>query len=465
MHVMRPSPAGPSPLSAPLRAPALRDYQARVLRSLLAATRRYPGATLTVMFPRQSGKNEVAAVLVAALLQSHAAKGGSIVVCAPTGHPQAAISLERTRLMLDRTAQLLPAAGWPRLAGDVLQVGRARAVFLSASPAAHVAGHTASLALIADEAQDIDSDWFNRQFRPMAASTGAPAILFGTAWSGQTLLEEAARHNRERDARGRGPGEASWLPWHYQVSWQEVAASRPGYGDYVRQERARLGANHPLFRSQYELVPVQGEGRLFSAAQLARLEGGHERLAAPCPGERYVAGLDFGGPGDAADRTVLTIARLAGACCEVVQHVAWRGASFAATAEGVATLARAWRVERLCADATGLGAPLAEQLARDLGPCVEPVVFTAPLKSALGYALLAAAETGTLALYADDGSPEASTCRAELRSCEADLRPNRQLGWSARSGHDDYVASLALCLKAAQEAGPARVALGRRREA
>ena len=263
----------PDPLLPLPRRPSLRAYQARVLRGLLRAIASGPAAPLTVMMPRQSGKNEIAAALVAFLLRTHAVAGGTVVVCAPTLDPQARISAERIRAALAATDALVPPAGRSRSRGDAIAVGRARAVLLSASPQANVAGHTASIALIADEAQDIDEAWFNRQFRPMAASTGAPTILFGTAWNGRTLLERAAEANRARDAATLlGPRR------HHQAGWREVAAVLPAYGAYVEAERERLGASHPLFLSQYELVPGEVAGRLLTRGLLAAIEGGHDPL-------------------------------------------------------------------------------------------------------------------------------------------------------------------------------------------
>lgn len=128
----------------------------------------------------------------------------------------------------------------------------------------------------------------------------------------------------------------------------------------------------------------------------------------------------------------------------------------------VGALARRWRIERLSVDATGMGAPLARDLAAELGPRVDAVVFTSHSKSALGYALMAAAETRRLALYANDGSAEAATCREELQECGASLAGGR-LSWGARAAHDDYVVSLALCVKAAEGLGERRLAVGRAR--
>ncbi len=454
----------PDPLLPLPRRPLLRAYQARVLRGLLRAIASGPAAPLTVMMPRQSGKNEIAAALVAFLLRTHAVAGGTVVVCAPTLDPQARISAERIRAALAATDPLVPAAGRSRSRGDGIACGRARAVLLSANPQASVAGHTASIALIADEAQDVDEAWFNRQFRPMAASTGAPTILFGTAWSGRTLLERAAEANRARDAASpHGPRH------HHQAGWREVAETLPAYGAYVEAERERLGASHPLFLSQYELVPGETAGRLLTRDLLAAFEGGHEPLAAPEPGGRYVAGLDFGGEGKDADATVLTIARVEAVegnglpGCAVVAQREWRGEPYARVLDEVRALDGAWRFDSISADATGLGAPLVAQLRPRLGARLDEFVFTAASKSALGYNLLAAARTGRLALPRDDGSPEAARCREELAGCEASLATGGRLAWGNGRGHDDYVVSLALCLRAAESAGPPRVAVGRGR--
>ena len=446
-----------------VRTTALRSYQVQTLRGLLRGIARERGETFTVMFPRQAGKNEVAAVLVTSLLRNNAAHGGTVVICAPTLHPQGMISFDRTRRLLAAMDHLAEPSRRLSVDGATIRLGSASAVFLSASPAAHVAGHTASLALIGDEAQDIDADWFNRQFRPMAASTGAPTVLFGTPWNGHTLLETTVAANRARDAAAE-PWLGGTPRYHLEVDWRTVAASRPRYGDYVRAERRRLGANHPLFLTQYELIAAEGAGGLLSPVQLARIEGEHARLRAPLAGERYAAGLDFGGQGEGADRTVLTIARVRGDRCEVVQHVAWQSAAFATVVTGVLELMRQWRTERLCTDATGMGAPLTAQLAASLGARVEPFVFSEPSKSQLGYDLIAAIDTGRLALYRDDGSAEATACSAELRDCRSRLRGHSQLRWEAPAGgHDDYVASLALCLHAAGTAPGPKVATGRRR--
>ncbi len=436
----------------------LRRYQSRVFLRLMRGVLRQRGATFTVLFPRQAGKNELSATLVSALLLMHAGEGGSVVVCAPTYRPQARISQERTMRALRQAALVVPKAGQPSERENEIQVGQARAIFLSASPEAHSPGHTASLALIGDEAQDIDADWFDRQFRPMAASTGACTVLFGTPWDGHSLLDREVARNRAHD-RTRKRGESRR---HFEVSWREVETSRPVYGEYVRAERARMGADNPLFLSQYELRTIDSAGRLLSPAMLDGLRGAHSRLVAPRPGERYVGGLDIGGDGTRADRSVLSIGRVAeGRRLEVVQQVSWQGAPFARMSAEVEALVQRWGLVRLSIDGTGMGAILAASLEQQHPRVAERVHFTSLVKSDLGYGLQAAAETGRLRIYADDGSEEARLTWAELRACEARYGSGRTLQWGDDRGHDDFAVSLALCLRAAENLPIERVVRGR----
>jgi hypothetical protein len=436
--------------------PTLRPYQWKIALPLYYAIEQTRGQTFSVMLPRQSGKNQVSAALVANLLINRQHSGGEVVVCAPTLYPQASISLERTVQAIRRQPHT-PL----KQEGNVLRIGRARATFLSASSQANVAGHTASLLLIADEAQDIEEDWFDRQFRPMTASTGANIVLFGTPWQGDSLLEKAAGRNRLREPLVTPTG--TLLPFHHEFNWREIVAYNPAYGLHIEAERARLGEDHPIFQSQYEMRAALAERRLFSPERLAAIQGEFAALQLPIDGERYVAGLDFAGEGAGGDSTVLTIGRLVEGGCEVVRVERWTGVPFHEVSERAAVIAREWRLGRMVCDATGLGAPLTAGLLRELGSRVRPLVFSRTEKSALGFELLAAAGAGRLRI-ARGGSPGLLTLWDELRVCRAEPVTGGELRWSAPPGaHDDCVVSLALCLRAATEHGPARIAKGARR--
>jgi hypothetical protein len=126
-------------------------------------------------------------------------------------------------------------------------------------------------------------------------------------------------------------------------------------------------------------------------------------------------------------------------------------------------------VRRLVVDATGLGETLAQLLRRafvkaNRPDAVEAFRFTAESKSRIGYALLAAVNSGRLRMYAADGSPEYADFWREAELARAAYRPNRQLNFfvDPAEGRDDYLMSLALAVEAARDVEPApRVAKGR----
>jgi hypothetical protein len=466
---------GVIPCSPPHRLPRLRSYQCLPGQAIVDSALNGRGLAFTVVMARQAGKNELSAQVELLLLARNARRPLDGVKCAPTFHPQARISLSRlwSRIL---QAGLDPLAA--REDGHAVRFGRARQLFLSAEPAANVVGHTASLLLEVDEAQDVDRDKFDREFRPMAAPANATTVYYGTPWDETTLLEQAVQVNLELERRDD-------IRRHFQFDWTAVAELNRGYGQYVEGERARLGENHPLFLTQYALKTVSG-GRLFGAGQRAQLQGDHPRQSAAAQTKSYVAGLDVGGqdlegtrsPGRGErghDPTVLTLARVVAPASdavvqetrlEVVEHLAVAGEKHDELfARLVDMLGRVWRVRRVAVDATGLGETLARLLARALGPSVVRAVrLTAESKSRLGYDLLAAVNGGRLKMYAADGSAEYVEFWRQMEQARAAYRPSRTMNFFVEPsrGHDDYLMSLALVVEAARDLDPRpRVARGR----
>jgi hypothetical protein len=417
------------------RGPALRPYQEEAARAILQSAWNGSGLAFTVVMARQSGKNELSAEVELLLLASNHRHDVSGVKCAPTLEPQARISFARLWNRILRAGAVEIAA---REDVRAIRFGRARQIFLSAEPSANVMGHTAGLLLEVDEAQDVDREKFDREFRPMAAPAGATTVYYGTPWDDSTLLEQAMQANVELERR-------DGIQRHFAADWTAVAEFNPEYARYVEGERARLGEDHPLFRTQYALKTLSGGGRLFSGSQRAQIQGTHPRQHSPCAGELYAAGLDVGGQefegtgnkeqGTRHDATVLTIARavmppsnaiVGEARLEIVEHIAFSGTPhdtlFARLAD---LLGEVWRVRLLAVDATGLGETLARLLARRLGDSVvRPVRFTAESKSKLGYGLLAAVNGGRFKLYAADGSAEYAQFQREIEFARVHYRPN-----------------------------------------
>jgi hypothetical protein len=468
---------------------ALRPYQVEVVRAVLDSVWQRRGLTFTVMLARQMGKNELSAHLECYLLNLYRRRGGTIVKAAPTFRPQAVLSRLRLREVLDNA--------WNRRSyrlsgGYTFELGRARLTLLSGAPEANVVGATANILLEIDEAQDFSPEKYDRDFRPMGATANVTTVLYGTAWTLDGLLEREKRHNLEQER-------LDGVRRHFQYDWRSLAALSPEYGRYVEGEKVRLGATHPLFRTQYELEVLADEGRLLAAEQRAQLQGKHERQEAPLPEWHYVAGVDLAGtplaPGGAAgaaagegedaalrrrqpgrDSTVLTIAaigphplplaRFAGEGGEgegalfptvrVVRHYWWTGRPQTDLYRQLLELLCAWNVRQVVVDASGVGAGVAGFLEAALGGRVEQFVFSQASKSKLGFELLAAINRDGVQVYRDDGSAEYREFWQQMRATRAKLRANRTLDFFVPEdeGHDDFVMSLALCLRAAGSTPP-----------
>jgi len=452
--------------------PALRPYQVEAVRAIVDSALNGRGLTLTVVMARQAGKNELSAQIELFLLQQNARRRLDGIKCAPTFEPQCQVSLRRLWSHVVQAGLAPPAV---KEDGRAVRLGRARQLFLSAEVSSNVVGHTAGLLLEVDEAQDVEREKFDREFRPMAAPLGATTVFYGTPWDESTLLEEAVQTNLELERR-------DGIRRHFTADWTAVAEFNPAYAAYVETERARLGEDHPLFRTQYALKTVAGGGRLFTSGQRAQLQGRHERQRVPRAGETYVGGLDLGGqsfetstdggllgmrgpsPTRRRDATVLTIARAVFPAAdaivqeprlEVVEHLALAGEMHDALFSRLAdVLGNVWGVRRLAVDATGLGETLARLLTRALGEdVVRAVRFTAPSKSRLGYELTAAVNGGRLKMYAADGSREYAEFWRQVELARVAYRPNQTMNFFVEpsQGHDDYVVSLSLAVEAAQE--------------
>lgn len=443
----------------------LRPYQGEAGRAVLDSVLHRRGLTFTVEMARQGGKNELSAQLEVLLLTLGMARGVSLVKAAPTFVPQCLISLRRLTERLDDAGY---GGFWSREDGHIVRLGKARQCFLSAEPSANVVGMTADPLLEIDEAQDVDREKFWKELRPMGASTNATTVLYGTPWDGSGLLEEVKQSNLEAQRK-------DGIRRHFAYDWEAVAACNPLYRRYVEEERARLGEDHPLFRTQYLLLPIAGGGGLFSPQQLAGLHGSHSRLRGPAQGRAYVAGLDVAGGDSAApdrDATVLTIGELDFSACsdlqpepgiDIVEHYVWRGVPHAQLLpQLVGVLKGRWACRRVVVDATGMGHTVASFLERALGKAaVTPFTFTAQSKSRLGYDLMAAVNTGRVKVYARDGSSEWAEFWREMHQAKAQYRPNRTLNFYVEEpqGHDDFLSSLALLVEAARYLP--RVARGR----
>ncbi|MFH0913985.1 MAG: hypothetical protein V1849_01690 [Chloroflexota bacterium] len=444
----------------------LRPYQQEVAQAILDSVFGRKGLTFSVEIARQGGKNELSAQLELLLLTLYMTQPLNLIKCAPTFRPQALISLMRLK---DRLNEAGFSRLWTGELGYIIRLGNCRAVFLSADQSASVVGNTAHLLLEIDESQDVSREKYTKEFKPMGATTNVTTVHYGTTWDDSTLLEEVKQENLALEKK-------NGIKRHFRYDWQEVARYNPDYQSYVEAERARLGEDHPLFLTQYRLLPLRGGGGFLSPQQRAQLQGEHPRRHKPEPGRVYIAGIDLAGEAEEGaevylqgrktrqDATVVTIGELdfpdsvvKQPRIRVVEHCWWTGKKHTDLyPQMVDILKNVWQCRKAVVDATGIGQPVASFLRGALGGRVVPFTFTAPSKSGLGFNLLAAINSGRLKVYAGDSSPEYVEFWSEIEKAKSEYKPSQIVNFyvDPAQGHDDFLMSLALLVKASEEYSP-----------
>jgi hypothetical protein len=451
----------------------LRPYQREVALAIVNSVFGRKGLTFSVEMARQGGKNELSAQLELLLLTLYMTQPKNLVKCSPTFKPQTVISMMRLK---DRLNDAGFSGVWEAELGYIIRLGSARAIFLSADESANVVGNTAHILLEIDESQDVSQEKYTKEFKPMGAATNVTTVHYGTTWDDSTLLEEVKQTNLELERK-------DGVRRHFRYDWEDIARYNPDYLAYVEAERERLGENHPLFLTQYRLLPIHGGGGFLSRQQLAQLQGEHERRHRPAPDKVYVCGIDLAGEAEVEegylvrakprqDSTVVTIGELDFSAVDdiqkqpricVVEHYAWQGRKHTELyPQLVDILKNVWHCRRIAVDATGIGQPVSSFLRQALGSRVLPFTFTARAKSSLGFNLLAAINSGRLKMYKGDGSAEYQEFWLEMERARSQYRPSQTMNFYVEpaEGHDDYLMSLALLVEAGRQYEP-RGARGR----
>ena len=80
------------------------------------------------------------------------------------------------------------------------------------------------------------------------------------AWNSNTPLEHVRLENRRLEA-------LDGIQRNFFYPWPAVAAHVPSYRTHALTQLARMGAEHPIFRTQYLNETLNAVGRLFSESQ------------------------------------------------------------------------------------------------------------------------------------------------------------------------------------------------------
>jgi len=452
----------------------LRAYQEGPASAIVDSVVQGMGLSFVVIFPRQSGKNELQAHIESYLLSVFSETDAEIVKVSPTWKPQSLNAMRRLERVISRNL-ISGAAPWIKEQGYIFKVKGARIYFLSGSPTANIVGATANLLLHVDEAQDITIEKYDKEINPMAASTNATRVFWGTAWTSRTLL---AREKRVAEQLELKDG----IKRVFIQDAAQVEAEVPEYGKFVAVEIAKLGRNHPFVKTQYFSEEIDAEGGLFSDDRLQLMQGSHQAEQDPHVGCLYAFTIDVGGEDESSnldpaelsnqsrDSTALTIFEIdleslsdplvEAPTYKVVMRYLWTGAKHTTQYARIRKLIELWQPHRVIVDATGIGEGLASYLDKAYPGQVIPFKFTQKSKSDLGWGFLAVIETaryqehaqatGTLAKLQTTFWQQCTSAFSEILS-----GPNRIMRWSVPDGtrdpetgeqvHDDLLISAAMC--------------------
>lgn len=364
------------------------DYQLEVVDAIIYSCLQGLGWHFTVMQTRQSGKNEESGFIQQYLLLYGWYYGVRIsgVKFAPVHKPQVQASMDR--LEGADTPDSGGLAGsvatkhiWTKSDGYKYHLGPPRDsnkwAFLSINPTANVASQTAFTLLEGDEAQDIDTNKWERDAQPMGSFNNATTVFWGVAWTKESHIYKSMNQSYEMEKRlekelGYRPKLVFKIDAH-----RVIASGNENYKKAFENQVARLGINHIAIQTQYLLNFVDSIGRFFDAEQVARIYATTEvARIGPSPNDVYIFSIDVAGQEEEVttvtelnigkekrDSTALHIGKL-NKDGQVVHQASyyWTGEKHSKQREQIKAVLRHWNTIGGVVDATGIGEPLAYDL-------------------------------------------------------------------------------------------------------
>lgn len=368
------------------------DYQIEIADAILYSALRGLGWLFVIMISRQAGKNEISAFVQQYILLHGWYFGVKVsgVKFAPVHKPQLQASMDRLEgADAEDSGGLAGSVAtrriWKKSDGYKYHIGKPRQtnqyVFLSINPSANVASQTAFTLLEGDEAQDIDTNKWERDAQPMGTYNNATTVFWGVAWTKECHIFQAMNQAYEMETRLE-----SEIGYHpklvFKVDAEAVIRSgNKNYEKAYRNQVARLGEDHIAIQTQYKLNFIDSIGRFFTGEQLARIFSNiYSMRVGPEPGKVYIFSIDVAGQEENAedkdfmetasqvgiykrDSLALGIAELQrdGTVIPVCFYE-WVGLAHTKAREVIPKILRHWGVIGGVCDATGIGEPLAYYL-------------------------------------------------------------------------------------------------------
>lgn len=377
--------------------PGMRPYQVPIVRRIFEAFLKNEGCILTVVLPRQSGKDELLARALLTLLILTPTlsklfpeqlgiyeKGIKIGIFAPVNE-QAYTMHSRMQGLLDTDLadeilsdpDLDAAKKYKR---GVLQIlgptGKSGAPIYksfcriqTAAKQSKIESKTYDIVIVS-ECQEADSEKVKKSILPMTASTNGLVVMSGTPAPYSSYFYETIQKNKVRDFRNKVKR------YHFEYDYNEVIKYNKYYRAHIENMKRELGEESDAFRMSYKLEWIIEEGKAVTTTdfeeymmdQTAAFEYSSDNKSI------YVAGLDFA---RVKDYTVLTIAKLKNPTVDVIsshgdteKHIVnWlemRGDGWMQIIDTIVNQLILFNVRIVTCDSTGAGDPIISMLEEKL---------------------------------------------------------------------------------------------------
>lgn len=476
------------------------DYQIEVADAILYSALQGLGWLFVIMVTRQAGKNEISAFIQQYILLYGWYFGTKVsgVKFAPVHKPQLQASMDRLEGADAEDSgglagSIVTKSLWKKSDGYKYHIGKPRMTnqyaFLSINPTANVASQTAFTLLEGDEAQDIDTNKWERDAQPMGSFNNATTVFWGVAWTKESHIYQAMNQAYEMEARLEA--ELGYRPkLVYKVdAYQVIKSGNENYAKAFKNQVARLGLDHIAIQTQYLLKFIDSIGRFFNAEQLARIYANTHRMrVGPEPGKVYVFSIDVAGQEENVensdqletasqvgvhkrDSLALAIGELErdGTVIPVCFYE-WVGLAHSKAREILPKILKHWGTVGGVCDATGIGEPLAYYLVELFKGRMEIEAYKFKAqgdenKSKLGYLAYSYVMGDLLKIPARPPEDEVQLelwreARWQLENLIRVAKKQQQINWYVPTNaeprkpghvpHDDLATVILLLLRAAQ---------------
>lgn len=463
----------------------LYQYQEKTVYRIIYSVITLEGATLTMLFSRQSGKSEALAFVIDALCVllpalapmfpdlDQFSDGIKIGLFAPqsdqvyTTQNRALARLgseNAEEVMADEDLGVwLTSRSSLKLSNGSFMLGQV------ASKQSKIESKTYDL-VICEEAQDMDSYIVQKSIEPMVSATGGTIVKSGTTGRQKNDFWYEIQNNITLSRKIKDPR----LHKHLEFNYVAVIADKRrqfekdgklfhlNYEKDINRKKQKWGEQAEAFKLGYGLVWAVESGMLITDKQLEKLINRKKGFSDLHEDDFIVAGLDIA---KSPNSTVFTVGRavendrdeFAPPRKEILRWMELEEMNYEDQHHALLDAIIDWDVQRIYADYTGVGRAVVDRLIAACGEFVDivPYTFSTSSKSDMWYALMNDITTERLII---PGNRTVRETTEYQRFCEQMLNMQKSyvgaylVAEKSQGYFDDYVDSLGLmCLAASVE--------------